>query len=234
MGSVCARPDELVSLPLSQDLSDSDLKSSLNVSLEERIRIEGETRNQSSQKEWYVVRSKRITGSKCGRILNQQKKSVSLLKQCLYPKPLNPPPPPIAWGHENELRAIAKYVTYMTKEHNSSVSVEKCGFIIHPSKGWLGASPDGRVKDPTSKHCYGIIEVKCPYSKRDMTPEQACMDPNFCCGLVESKVCLKNNHSYYHQVQLQLYVGSDLYDWCDFCIYTCLLYNAFHLTLNGR
>ena len=30
--SVCARRDELVSLPLSQDLSDSDLKSSLNVS----------------------------------------------------------------------------------------------------------------------------------------------------------------------------------------------------------
>ena len=117
----------------------------------------------------------------------------------------------------------------MTKEHNSSVSVEKCGFIIHPSKGWLGASPDGRVKDPTSKHCYGIIEVKCPYSKRDMAPEQACMDPNFCCGLVESKVCLKNNHSYY-QVQLQLYVGSDLYDWCDLCIYTCRGISVQHIS----
>ena len=111
--------------------SDSDLKSSLNVSLEEQIRIEGETRNQSSQKEWYVVRSKRITGSKCGRILNQQKKSVSLLKQCLYPNPLNPPPPPIAWGHQNESRAIAKYVTYMTKEHNSSLS----------GKVWMYYSP---------------------------------------------------------------------------------------------
>ena len=235
VGSVCARPDELVSLPRSQDLSDSDLKSSRNVSLEERIRVEGETRNQSSRKEWYVARSKRITGSKCGRILNQQKKSVSLLKQCLYPKPLNPPPPSIAWGHQNESRAIAKYVIYMTKELNWSVSVEKCGFIIHPSKGWLGASPDGRVKDPTSKHCYGIIEVKCPYSKRDMTPEQACMDPNFCCGLVESKVCLKKNHSYY-QVQLHFMLAQT----CMIGVISVFthagifLYNAFHLTLNGR
>jgi hypothetical protein len=25
---------------------------------------------------------------------------------------------------------------------------------------------------------------------------------------------------YYHQVQLQLYVGMDIYFWCDFCVYT--------------
>ena len=26
---------------------------------------------------------------------------------------------------------------------------------------------------------------------------------------------------YFHQVQLRLYVGADLYGWCDFCVYTC-------------
>ena len=31
---------------------------------------------------------------------------------------------------------------------------------------------------------------------------------------------LKQTHPYYHQVQLQLYVGVDLYAWCDFCVYT--------------
>ena len=31
---------------------------------------------------------------------------------------------------------------------------------------------------------------------------------------------LKRNHRDYHQVQLQLYVGTNLYDWCDFCVYT--------------
>ena len=220
VANVIAEPDEIPSLSHSQGRY-TDLKSSLNVSLEERIRIERETRNQSSQHEWYILRSKRITGSKCGRILNQQQKTISLLKQCLYPKLLDPPPPPIAWGRHNESRAISKYVSYMTTKLDSAVSVEKCGFIIHPTKGWLGASPDGRVKDPTSGQCDGIIEVKCPYSKREMTPKEACADPNFCCKLIDSKVCLKTDHLYYHQVQLQLYVGSDLYDWCDFCIYTC-------------
>ena len=57
---------------------------------------------------------------------------------------------------------------------NSTVSVEKCGFIIHPTKGWLGASPDGRVTDPTSEKPCGIIEVKCPYTKCEVTPEDAC------------------------------------------------------------
>ena len=38
---------------------------------------------------------------------------------------------------------------------------------------------------------------------------------------MDSEVPLKPTHSYYHQVQLQLYVGADLYHWCDFCIFTC-------------
>ena len=31
---------------------------------------------------------------------------------------------------------------------------------------------------------------------------------------------LKSTHHYYHQVQLQLYVSSDMFSWCDFCIFT--------------
>ena len=60
-----------------------EIKLSLNVSLKERERIEREreTRGQSSQQEWFTVRSKRITGSKCGKILIQKRKSVSLLRQ---------------------------------------------------------------------------------------------------------------------------------------------------------
>ena len=53
-----------------------------NVSLE-RKRIELVTRKQSAQPEWYLVRSKRITGSKCGKILIQKKRSVSLVRECL-------------------------------------------------------------------------------------------------------------------------------------------------------
>ena len=107
------------------------------------------------------------------------------------------------------------------KQLYEHVIVEKCGFIIHHDRGWLGASPDGRVKNGACNQRDGILEVKCPYSKREVSPEEACSDSNFYCELVNSKVQLKKTHSYFHQVQLQLYVGADLYDWCDFCVYTC-------------
>lgn len=66
----------------------------------------------------------------------------------------------------------------------------------------------------------GIIEVKCPFSKQSCSIEEACQDRSFFCEMVDSKMQLKTTHIYYHQVQLQIYVGADLYKWCDFCVYT--------------
>ena len=57
--------------------------------------------------------------------------------------------------------------------------------------------------------------------KHEVSPEQACNDSTFCCKLTEGEVRLKKNHPYYHQVQLQLYIGYDCFKWCDFCIFTC-------------
>ena len=103
-----------------------------------------------------------------------RKRSVALLRQCAYPRPLDPAPAPIVWGRHYEAIAIQQYVAHMTKLGHSNISVKKCGFIIHPEKGWLGASPDGKVTDPVSDQPDSIIEVKCPYSKREVTPEEAC------------------------------------------------------------
>ena len=102
----------------------SDLLSTLDISLEERQRIELQTHKQSGSEEWFSVQSKRITGSKCGRILCQKKKSLYILRDCLYPKPLDPPPKPIAWGRTYESVAIKKY------EVRSNITVQKCGFVI--------------------------------------------------------------------------------------------------------
>ena len=49
---------------------------------------------------------------------------------------------------------------------------------------------------------------------------EACKDKDFCSSFVDGKVHLKHDHSYYHQIQRQLFVAADLCDWCDFCIYT--------------
>jgi len=66
-------------------------------------------------------------------------------------------PAPIPWGCHYEAIAIQQYVAHMKKLGHSSISVKKCGFIIHPERGWLGASPDGKVKDPGSEQPDGII-----------------------------------------------------------------------------
>ena len=79
---------------------------------------------------------------------------------------------------------------------NHDISVQ-CGFIILPVNGWIGASPDGRVTDLTANKPLGLIEVKCPYTKREMTPMEACKDPNFYCKVINDRdICLKQNHPY--------------------------------------
>ena len=61
------------------------IKDSLNVTAEERARIELVTRSQSKSCEWTEARAWRITGSKCGKILCQRESTEALLKKVLYP-----------------------------------------------------------------------------------------------------------------------------------------------------
>ena len=129
-----------------------------------------------------------------------EEKTASLLVYCLYPKPLmDPLPAPIAWGRQHESTAIKKYLALKNPSGSStSITVEKCGFIIHHKHCWLGASPDGKVKDLNSDQQDGILEIKCPYSKRDVEPEEACKDPTFYCEIKDSRICLKSSHAYCH------------------------------------
>ena len=63
----------------------------------------------------------------------------------------------------------------MTKNGHAGLTTQKCGFIVHPTSGWLGASPDAKVFDPPCQEV-GIAEFKC---KRDVSPLEACADVDF-------------------------------------------------------
>ena len=199
-------------------------KMKLNVSQEERKSIEEQTRCQSKSSLWHVVRARRITGSRCGRILRQIQRTDALLIDILYRRPMDPKklPAPIKWGIENECKAREAYTTHMRKEGQSNLVTSACGFIIHPTMGWLGASPDAFVTDPSEKNMIynGIVEFKCPFSKKNISPIDACSDPGFYCHVNNGQLHLKHDHIYYHQVQLQLFVTMDTRHWCDFCVYT--------------
>ena len=56
---------------------------------------------------------------------------------------------------------------------------------------------------------------KCPYREAEMSLNDGCLQPDFCCVMMNGKLHLEQSHVYYHQVQLQLYVVSDLCSWCD-------------------
>ena len=211
---------ELFELIFKNFASSNFTKGSLNVTTEEREKIEEITRDQSQCALWYIARCRRITGSTCGKILMQHAPTPALLTAVLYSKPFITLPPPIKWGLEHEIQASRAYLEYVKRHGKHKLEIRKCGFIIHPTMGFLGASPDARVTDPHCELSEGIAEFKCPFSKRNIAPQDACEDESFYCIYQNGSFCLKRNHHYYHQVQLQLYVGMDLYSWCDFCVFT--------------
>ena len=134
----------------------------------------------------------------------------AFLISVLYSKPFEKLPAPIKWGVDNEPKANQEYLSYVKAHGKKGLTTRKCGFIVHPTMGWLGASPDARVTDPHIDFPDGIAEFKCPFSKKQVTPRKACDDPNFYC-YNESGLHLKKSHNYYHQVQLQLFIIIDQY-----------------------
>lgn len=74
------------------------------------------------------------------------------------------------------------------------------------------------VYDPSSEQPYGFVEVKCPYSKRELSPREACATGQFYCTLESSEVTLRRTSNYYCQVQGQMAIGER--PWCDFVVYT--------------
>ena len=128
-------------------------------------------------------------------------------------------PSAIKWGIENEKLARNLYLEHTRENGHEKLVIEDCGFIIGLHKEWLGASPDSQVYDPLLYRPNGTVEIKCPYTKRTLIPQEACDDPSFYCKIVNGKLELNYTHEYYHQVQQQHYVSSDLFSWCDFCVF---------------
>ena len=192
----------------------------LHLNEEERSLLEEKTRTQSSNPLWFQARQNRITGSTCGRIIEQRWKTAALLRYVIYPKPMLHLPKAIKWGRCNEEKARQAYQKYMEEEGHEGIQVREAGFLVHDTKGWLGASTDGWVVDPLFEPSNGMIEIKCPYSMAEKTPEEISKEKDFYFNLVDGCWELRKKHPYYHQVQLQLLVASDRASWCDFCVFT--------------
>ena len=154
-----------------------DILDKLSVSKKQQEDLEMKTRDQSSSTLWIAERQSRITGSKCGRILQQVKKTPALLQCTIYYKPFVHIPKAIRWGTDHEENARIEYEKYMRSNDHVGLHTKKAGFVVDSDKCWLGASPDAWVFD-LSIDCTptGIAEFKCPYSMADKTIEEMCKE----------------------------------------------------------
>ena len=185
--------------------------------------IETATRGQSTNTGWYQLRTGRITASKIYRVhtkvntlsscSNRNKNTECLVREITHVKPVEMGQSDARlYGIQTEAAAIDYYKKQ--KIQHTGVKFENCGFFISKSHPFIGASPDLLV----SCNCCGdgVVECKCPYSKRDADIHTDL--PDYVLIGADGQHNLKRNHLYYAQVQTQLAVTGRSY--CDFVVYS--------------
>jgi YqaJ-like viral recombinase domain len=172
------------------------------------------TLGQGTNSEWLTIRLGRITASVFSLIIRAVSATIdkatfkfsdTLFKSLTHISKLDKVKS-ISWGISHESDAISIYeCTTNQKVVRTGIRFLECGFI--------GASPDGLVGEDK------IIEVKCPYSLRQKSLQDAKKMKNFCLQLNASGCYeLPRSHPYYDQVQGCLWVTGR--SECDFIYWT--------------
>ena len=104
-------------------------------------------------------------------------------------------PTACAWGKNNEVRAMDAYKLNMQEVGHSGLEIRQSGLVINTECAFLGASPDGIVYDPVSEDPNGLLEIKCPYTYRDVNPQEAAQQKNILLHFRESLSASKNTAS---------------------------------------
>ena len=91
----------------------------------------------------------------------------------------------LQWSQQHEQDALHEYCQLLS----GGLTLIKAGLFVDKC-GYLGASPDGIVLD-SSGLPVKVVEVKCPFSAKDKTVEQACNGKSFCCSILDGKPRLK-------------------------------------------
>lgn len=118
---------------------------------------------QSVDPEWFALRKLRLTASNYGLVVNRKKQPTEVfLRNIFQPKDLSNVAS-IKHGKQNESIARTLYAHEM-QNRNTKFTVYEAGLVINPSLPYLGASPDGKVFDPTDKEPFGLREIKAPFA----------------------------------------------------------------------
>ena len=174
-------------------------------------KLECTTRKQAECEEWREARSSRLTSSNFGNVLKRKAPPTAAFMKTLFNN-TEIHAPSLDYGRRHEAQAKAQYLKTFPSRH-----IHECGLVVNNEFSFLGASPDGKVCD--SGLC-GILEIKCPYTARNITIKEACKQiPRFMLDEHDSNgILLKRDHSYYCQIQGQLMITGA--DFCDFTVFT--------------
>ena len=108
--------------------------------------------------------------------------------------------------------SISQYTEKMRKEGHAGLEVNSCGLFVCKTHGFLGASPDGLVTDPSSENPLGLVEAKNIQLREN---------ESLAAALVRKGICtkdgnIKKSHQYYYQIQQLEFVVNR--KWCDFVV----------------
>lgn len=179
--------------------------------------VEAETKDQAKSTKWFTFRAGRITASNAKAVCRTSipSPSMSLLNKICSPEHTQFWAPQTAWGKEHEETARQAYAAASASIH-LNFQCATAGLHISVEKPFLAATPDGLV---TCSCCgEGVLEVKCPYNGRNGTVKELALSKSACVSLTGGKLRLRTDHSYYYQVQLQMFVTQRKY--CDFVLWT--------------
>ena len=188
----------------------------LGVSEEHIKKIEISTRAQASGFGFFRHRAGRIGASQCFSAFhtNLAQPSQSLIRTICYPSLYKVNTKATRYGQEHESDAIKANEASMKARH-ANLEVKKCGLFINKENSFLHATSDFLV----SCDCCGsgCGEVKCPIVIIDGNFDDYVQHKNFCLEKINGNLQLKKSHSYYYQVQQQLFSVPNLqYD--DFVV----------------
>ncbi|XP_062514511.1 uncharacterized protein LOC134190103 [Corticium candelabrum] len=177
LSDMCADLDELSGMCTA-------FKASLQVSDAQQSAIEFTTRGQALNPKWFEARKNRLTASIFADVVKRKAMTLPdpLVKIILGYTRIPTWLPAIRWGQDNEVVARLFYLEMQRRRGHAGIQVSECGLFVDTEHGWLGASPDGLIYDPSNvDDTDGVLEIKCPYSMRTNTISEAAQMPGFYC-----------------------------------------------------
>ena len=165
-------------------------------SVEDIKRVELSTRGQSKSIRWYDEHHCRISASNFGTFCKALI-TTNKVKSLLYSGFKSPfTSSAILLGKTHETSAFHQYQASLSTE---SILRESGIYISH--HGFLTASFDGIVVSAETSKCCRVIEIKCPYTMRNLSVTEACKQKGFCELDDNNEIHLKQTHQYYYQAQ---------------------------------